>query len=97
MSAGRPISQGVCPPLVYQHNKHKSFNALTGIQATAIYSILQQSRKATVYHSGREVTIRDVVIRDIKTTTVSQMRDVHIRDKIIKDCILLGSQLTIGM
>jgi hypothetical protein len=71
----------------------KCFNALTGIQA----SILQQSRKATVCHSGREVTIRDVVIRDIKTTTVSQMRDVHIRDKIIKDCILLGLPLTVGM
>ncbi len=28
-----------------------------------------------------EVTIRDVVIRDIKTTTVSQIRDVHIREK----------------
>jgi NADH:ubiquinone oxidoreductase subunit 4 (subunit M) len=46
--------------------------------------------------SGREVTIRDVVFRDIKTTTVTQMRDVHIRDKIIKDCIL-GSPLTVGM
>jgi hypothetical protein len=43
------------------------------------------------------VTIRDVVFRDIKTTTVTQMRDVHIRDKIIKDCMLLGSQLTVGM
>jgi hypothetical protein len=75
----------------------KCFNAFTGTQATTIYSILQQSRKATVYHSGREVTIRDVVFRDIKTTTVTQMRDVHIRDKIIKDCILLGSPLTVGM
>ena len=43
------------------------------------------------------MTIRDVVFRDIKTTTVTQMRDVHIRDKIIKDCILLGSPLTAGM
>ena len=43
------------------------------------------------------MTIRDVVFRDIKTTTVTQMRDVHIRDKIIKDCILLGSPLTVGM
>jgi hypothetical protein len=43
------------------------------------------------------VTIRDVVFRDIKTTTGTQMRDVHIRDKIIKDCILLGSPLTVGM
>jgi hypothetical protein len=43
------------------------------------------------------VTSRDVVIRDIKTTTVPQLRDVHIRDKIIKDCILLGSTLTVGM
>jgi hypothetical protein len=42
-------------------------------------------------------TVRDVVFRDIKTTTVTQMRDVHIRDKIIKDCILLGSSLTVGM
>jgi hypothetical protein len=75
----------------------KCFNALTGIQATTIYSILQQSRKATVYHSGRHVTNGDVVFRDIKTTTVTQMRDVHIRDKIIKDCILLGSPLTVGM
>ncbi len=32
------------------------------------------------------MTRRDVVIRDIKTTTVPQLRDVHIRDKIIKDC-----------
>jgi hypothetical protein len=64
----------------------KCFNALTGIKATTIYSILQQSRKATVYHSGR-----DMSIRDIKTTTGPQMRDVHIRDKLIKDCILLGS------
>ncbi len=47
---------------------------------------------ATVYH-----TIRDAVFRDIKTTPVTPMRDVHIRDKIIKDCILLGSQLTVGM
>jgi hypothetical protein len=30
----------------------KCFNALTGIQATTIYSILQQSRKATVYLKG---------------------------------------------
>ncbi len=43
------------------------------------------------------MAIRDVVFRDIKTTTVTQMRDVHIRDKIIKDCILLGSPLTVGM
>jgi hypothetical protein len=75
----------------------KCFNVLTGIQAKTIYSILQQSRKATVYHSGRQKTIRDDVFRDIKTTTVTQMRDVHIRDKIIKDCILLGSPLTVGM
>jgi hypothetical protein len=75
----------------------KCFNALTGIQATTIYSKIQQSRKATVYHSGRHATVRDVVFRDIKTTTVTQMRDVHIRDKIIKDCILLGSLLTVGM
>jgi hypothetical protein len=75
----------------------KCFNALIGIQATTIYSILQQSRKATVYHSGRDVTIRDVVFRGIKTTPVTQMRGVHIRDKIIKDCILLGSPLTVGM
>ena len=75
----------------------KCFNALTGIQATTTYSIQQKSRKAIVYHSGREVTSRDVVIRDIKTTTVPQLRDVHIRDKIIKDCILLGSTLTVGM
>ncbi len=75
----------------------KFFNALTGIQATTIYSILQQSRKSKVYHSGRDMTVRDVVIRDIKTTTVPQLRDVHFRDKIIKDCILLGSTLTVGM
>ena len=75
----------------------KCFNALTGIQATTIYSIIQQSRKATVYHSGRHMTIRDVVFRDIETTTVTQIRDAHIRDKIIKDCILLGSPLTVGM
>ncbi len=43
------------------------------------------------------MTSRDVVIRDIKTTTVPQLRDVHIRDKIIKDCFLLGSTLTVGM
>ncbi len=43
------------------------------------------------------MTSRDVVIRDIKTTTVPQLRDVHIRDNIIKDCILLGSTLTVGM
>ncbi len=43
------------------------------------------------------MTIRDVVFRDIKTTTVTQMRDVHFRDKIIKDCILLGPLLTVGM
>ncbi len=43
----------------------------------------------------REVTIRDVVFRVIKTTTVTQMRDVHIRDKIIKYCILLGSPFTL--
>jgi hypothetical protein len=54
-------------------------------------------RKATVYHSGRNMTIRDVVFRDMKTTPVTQTRDVHIRDKIIKDCILLGSPLTVGM
>ena len=66
-------------------------------QTTTIYSILQQSRKVTVCHSGREVTIRDVVFRDIKTTTVTKMRDVHIRDKIIKDCILLGSPIKVGM
>jgi hypothetical protein len=53
-------------------------------------------RKATVYHSGRDATTRDVVFRDIKTTTVTQMRDVHIRDKTIKDCILLGSPFTVG-
>jgi hypothetical protein len=53
-------------------------------------SILEQSRKATVYHSVREVTSRDVVFRDIKNTPVTQMRGVHIRDKTIKDCILLG-------
>ena len=75
----------------------KCFNALTGTQATTIYSIIQQSRKATVYHSGRHVTVRDVVCRDIKTTTVPQPRDVHIRDKIIKDCIFLGSTLIVGM
>ncbi len=75
----------------------KCFNALTGIQATTIYSMIQQSRKATVYHSGRHVPVRDVVCREIKTTTVTQMRDVHIRDKIIRDCILLGSSLTVGM
>jgi hypothetical protein len=40
------------------------------------------------------VTFRDVVFRDIKTTTVTQIRDVHIRDKIIKDCILMVSPLT---
>jgi hypothetical protein len=49
-----------------------------------------------LYHSGRDVTTRDVVFRDIKTTTVPQMRDVHIRDKTIKDCILLGSPFTVG-
>jgi hypothetical protein len=38
-----------------------------------------------------DMTIRDVVFRGIKTTTVIQMRDAHIRDKIIKDCILLGT------
>ncbi len=31
----------------------KCFNALAGIQATIIYTTVQQSRKATVYHSGR--------------------------------------------
>ncbi len=73
----------------------KCFNALTGIQASII--LYKTVPKSNSYHSGREVTIRDVVIRDIKTTTVSQMRDVHIRDKIIKDCILLGLPLTVGM
>ncbi len=43
------------------------------------------------------MTIRDVVFRDIKTTTVTQMRDLHIRDKIIKDFILLGTSLKFGM
>jgi hypothetical protein len=36
---------------IYQHNSH---NMLAGIQATTIYTTVQQSRKATVYHSGRD-------------------------------------------
>jgi hypothetical protein len=32
----------------------KCFNALAGIQAVIIYTTIQQSRKATVYHSGRD-------------------------------------------
>jgi hypothetical protein len=73
----------------------KCFNTLTGIQATTIYlTLFTQPRKATTHHSERDVIIRDVVFRDIKTITVT--RDVHIRDKIIKDCILLGSPLTVG-
>jgi hypothetical protein len=50
----------------------KCFNALRGIQATTIYVTLHSPEKeATVYHSGRDVTIRDVVFRDIKTITVT--------------------------
>ncbi|MFN9902112.1 MAG: hypothetical protein ACK55Z_25690, partial [bacterium] len=38
---------------------------------------------STLYHSGRDVAIGIVVIRDITHTTFTQMRGVHIRDKII--------------
>jgi hypothetical protein len=52
-------------------------------------TLMQQSEN--VYHSGRDVVIRIVVVRDITHTTLTQMRGVHIRDKIIKGSILLGS------
>ncbi len=35
-----------------------------------------------IFQLGRDMTIRDVVFRDITATAVTQMRDVHIRDKI---------------
>ncbi len=64
----------------------------TGHYSTLLYNSPEKQQSII-----REGTIRDVVFRDIKNTTVTQLRGVHIRDKIIKDCILLGSPLTVGM